>query len=93
MIYSRKKDHLKRRGVSAVEAAVVYPITMLLLLGTVVLGLGVFRYQQIQSLAMREGSRGLRLGARPAICRRYGQRVRDELECVDLHRNAGGRPG
>jgi Flp pilus assembly protein TadG len=54
--YSRKKRQLNRRGVSAVEAAVVYPVTFLLLLGTVVLGLGVFRYQQIQSLA-REGAR------------------------------------
>jgi Flp pilus assembly protein TadG len=56
LIYSRKKDLLRKRGVSAVEAAVVYPVTILLLLGTVVLGLGVFRYQQIQSLA-REGAR------------------------------------
>jgi Flp pilus assembly protein TadG len=56
VIYSRKKDQLKRRGVSAVEAAIVYPVTILLLLGTVVLGLGVFRYQQLQSLA-REGAR------------------------------------
>ena len=56
MIYSRRKSQLRRRGVSVVEAAVVYPITILLLLGTVVLGLGVFRYQQIQSLA-REGAR------------------------------------
>jgi hypothetical protein len=35
---------------------VVYPVTIFLLLGTVVLGLGVFRYQQIQCLA-REGAR------------------------------------
>ena len=49
VIYSRRKSQLRRRGVSAVEAAVVYPITILLLLGTVVLGLGVFRYQQLQS--------------------------------------------
>jgi hypothetical protein len=34
----------------------VYPLTILLLLGTVVLGIGVFRYQQLQSLA-REGAR------------------------------------
>ena len=34
----------------------VYPVTILLLLGTVVLGLGVFRYQQVQCLA-REGAR------------------------------------
>jgi Flp pilus assembly protein TadG len=38
------------------EAAVVYPVTMLLLIGTVVLGIAVFRYEQVQSLA-REGAR------------------------------------
>jgi hypothetical protein len=42
--------------VSAVESAVVYPVTFLLIIGTVVVGLGVFRYQQLQSLA-REGAR------------------------------------
>jgi Flp pilus assembly protein TadG len=46
----------ERRGISLVEAAVVYPVTMLLLLGTLTLGLGVFRYQQVQALA-REGAR------------------------------------
>jgi hypothetical protein len=34
----------------------VYPVTMLLIIGTVVIGLGVFRYEQLQSLA-REGAR------------------------------------
>jgi Flp pilus assembly protein TadG len=56
VISSRKCSLFNRRGVSAVEAAVVYPVTILLLLGTVVLGLGVFRYQQVQGLA-REGAR------------------------------------
>ncbi len=45
-----------RRGMSAVESALVYPVTMLLLIGTMVVGLGNFRYQQLQSLA-REGAR------------------------------------
>lgn len=39
-----------------VEAAAVYPLTMVLLIGTVVLGIAVFRYQQLQALA-REGAR------------------------------------
>ena len=52
----RRENAARRRGVSAVEAAVVYPITILLLIGTTVLGLGVFRYQQLQALA-REGAR------------------------------------
>jgi len=52
----REHGPLVRRGTSTVEAAVTYPVTILLLLGTVTLGLGVFRYQQIQALA-REGAR------------------------------------
>jgi len=47
----RKQKFSDRRGASAVEAAVVYPVTMLLLIGMVVLGLGVFRQQQLQALA------------------------------------------
>jgi Flp pilus assembly protein TadG len=52
----RKHGKPRRRGVSAVESAVVYPVTILLIVGTVVVGVGVFRYQQLQSLA-REGAR------------------------------------
>ncbi len=54
MIAARNRSH--RRGAAALEAAVVYPVTMLLLIGTVVLGIAVFRYEQLQSLA-REGAR------------------------------------
>jgi Flp pilus assembly protein TadG len=52
----RTKSQFDRRGVSMAEAAVVYPLTMLLLIGTLVLGIAVFRYQQVQALA-REGAR------------------------------------
>ena len=45
-----------RRGTTVVECAVVYPLTMMLLLGTIIMGLGIFRYEQLQSLA-REGAR------------------------------------
>jgi len=45
-----------RRGTTAVESAVVGPLTFLLLLGLVIGGMGVFRYQEMASLA-REGSR------------------------------------
>jgi Flp pilus assembly protein TadG len=55
-IRSQRQLVLARRGTSAVEAAVVFPITMLLLVGGMVLGVGVFRYEQLQSLA-REGAR------------------------------------
>lgn len=51
-----RKDRESRRGVTAVESAIVYPIAMLLMIGTVVVGIGIFRYQQIQFLA-REGAR------------------------------------
>jgi hypothetical protein len=47
---------LNRRGLSMVEAASIYPVTLLLLVGGLVLGVGVFRYEQLQSLA-REGAR------------------------------------
>jgi Flp pilus assembly protein TadG len=39
-----------------VEAAVVYPVVFMLLLGLVIGGLGIFRYQEVAHLA-REGAR------------------------------------
>jgi len=45
-----------RRGVTLVECAIIYPVVFLLILGLIIGGLGVFRYQQVASLA-REGSR------------------------------------
>src|SRR5271168_3075148 len=52
----QQNNRLARRGVTVVEAAVVYPLTTLLLIGTLVLGVAVFRYEQVQALA-REGAR------------------------------------
>ncbi len=52
----RKRNARSRRGVVLAEAAVVYPVFLLFLLGTLVLGLGVFRYGQLSSLAW-EGAR------------------------------------
>ena len=52
----RRKPSRRRRGMSIVECAAIFPVTILLLMGTVIMGLGVFRYQQVQSLA-REGAR------------------------------------
>jgi len=46
----------RRRGVSVVESAVVYPVTFLILLALLVGGLAVFRYQEVAALA-REASR------------------------------------
>ena len=45
-----------RRGTAVVETAIVLPITLLILLATIVGGLGVFRYQEVALLA-REGAR------------------------------------
>jgi len=45
-----------RRGASAVESAIVTTVTILLLFGLFIGGLGVFRYQQVAHLS-REASR------------------------------------
>ena|SRR6516162_3634103 len=42
-----------RAGMTVVESAVVFPVTFLLILGLIVGGLGVFRYQETASLARR----------------------------------------
>ena len=42
-----------RPGITAVESALVYPVTFLLLLGTIIGGLGIYRYQEMASLARR----------------------------------------
>ena len=52
MLYQRQP----RRGVHVVEFAMVAPLVVLLLFGLIVGGLGVFRYQEVASLA-REGAR------------------------------------
>jgi Flp pilus assembly protein TadG len=45
-----------RRGATAVECAVVYPILFLLLVGLVIGAMGIFRYQEMASIA-RETAR------------------------------------
>lgn len=52
----RNHHRSARPGAVMVEAAVVLPILFLMILGLVVIGLGVFRYQQVAHLA-REGAR------------------------------------
>ena len=42
-----------RTGATVVECAIVYPATFLLVLGLIVGGLGIFRYQEMSSLARR----------------------------------------
>jgi Flp pilus assembly protein TadG len=52
----RRHRPCRRRGANLVEAAIVYPVVLLLLLGVIVVGLGMFRYNQVAELA-REGAR------------------------------------
>ena len=46
----------RRRGAALVETAFVFPVLIVLMIGLIVGALGVFRYQEVASLA-REGSR------------------------------------
>ncbi len=81
MIYCSEEEASSRRAWGfggPGKAAVVYPITIFLLLGTVVLGLGVFRYQQIQSLA-REGARYASVHG-PQYATDSGNAARDESD-------------
>jgi Flp pilus assembly protein TadG len=54
MLY-RKINQL-RRGAVVLESAIVYPVVFLLILGLIIGGLGVFRYQEVAWLA-REATR------------------------------------
>ena len=42
-----------RSGTTLVESAVVYPFVILMIFGLMIGGLGVFRYQEMSSLALR----------------------------------------
>jgi Flp pilus assembly protein TadG len=53
MLFSKRRA---RPGVALIESAFVYPVLFLLMLGIILLGLGVFRYQQVAHAA-REGAR------------------------------------
>ena len=48
--------HRRRRGATIVECAIVLPILLFFILGTVIGGMGVFRYQELATLAS-EGAR------------------------------------
>ena len=52
----RSQHRHSRRGTTTVELAITCPIAFFLIFATIVGGLGVFRYQQVASLA-REGAR------------------------------------
>jgi len=46
----------RRKGSVLIEAAMVYPVLIVLMLGIILLSIGVFRYQQVAHIA-REASR------------------------------------
>jgi Flp pilus assembly protein TadG len=52
----RRISSRPRRGSNMVEAAIALPVALMFILGTCVIGLGIYRYQQMASLA-REGAR------------------------------------
>jgi Flp pilus assembly protein TadG len=52
----RAKAIGRRRGATMVESAIVIPVVLLFTLGTCIVGLGIYRYQQVATLA-REGAR------------------------------------
>jgi Flp pilus assembly protein TadG len=54
-VHDRNTPH-RRRGATMVEAAVVLPFVFAFLIGTVTMGMGIFRYQQVAAMA-REGAR------------------------------------
>jgi Flp pilus assembly protein TadG len=56
MRFSSHAIRRRRRGSHILECALVCPLLILMSIGTLVVGMGVFRYQQTASLA-REGSR------------------------------------
>jgi Flp pilus assembly protein TadG len=56
MIRPRSGSRQIREGATVVECAVVFPVFFLILIGTIVASLGVFRYQEMAALA-REGAR------------------------------------
>src|SRR5437588_435974 len=50
------RNRLCRRGASLVEFAVIAPAVLILVIGLIVAGFGVYRYHEVASLA-REGAR------------------------------------
>ena len=53
---SRRTLRIRRRGATAVEVALVLPVLFIFIMGIVVMGLGIYRYEQVAALA-REGAR------------------------------------
>ncbi len=52
----RKLRNQRRQGLTIVECAIIFPLLFLLVIGVMIGGLGVYRYQEVAALA-REASR------------------------------------
>ncbi len=78
----RKKPEIRHRGATAVEAALVLPVGFMFIIGMVVLGLGIYRYQQVASLA-REGARYASVHGSL-----YAQATGNSLQASDIYNNA-----
>jgi Flp pilus assembly protein TadG len=52
----RRSSDRHRRGSTLVETAVVLPVVLMLTVGTCIIGLGIYRYELVATLA-REGAR------------------------------------
>jgi Flp pilus assembly protein TadG len=53
---ARRTPNRNRRGAAMVEAAIVLPVLMTVMLGLIIGAMGIFKYQQVALLA-REGAR------------------------------------
>ena len=49
----RNSSNSRRRGSTLVETAILLPTVFLFVIGMCVIGLGIYRYQQVASLAAR----------------------------------------
>jgi hypothetical protein len=72
---------LCRRGATVVECAIITPAVMLLVLGIIVCGFGIFRYHQIEHLA-EDSARWLSLRG-PRYQRRTGSPRPTESDVLD----------
>ena len=62
---SGKRAFGDRRGMTALEVRLVYPLTLLMLMGTIIIGLGVFRYPAAPGPGAGRGA--VCLGPRPVL--------------------------
>jgi Flp pilus assembly protein TadG len=70
------------RGAVAVEAAFVLPVAFTMMIGLLVIGLGVFQYQQVATLA-REGARYASVHGS-----QYAQYTTKSVAASDIYNNA-----